>query len=145
MADLSESLQDRFWSKVDRSGDCWLWTGAKDLRYQPVGRFAIMVSGKRHQVTVHRLAYELTYGPVPTGQCVLQSCGNSLCINPEHLLLGQRSGGQRPRAGLTPQDILDIRARFAAGASQASIARRYNVSHATVGKIVRRLSWSHIN
>jgi len=20
----------RFWSKVDKSGDCWIWTGARD-------------------------------------------------------------------------------------------------------------------
>lgn len=33
------------------------------------------------------LAYEFTFGPIPEGMHVVQSCGNKGCMNPEHFRL----------------------------------------------------------
>jgi hypothetical protein len=76
-------IAERFWEKVDRTGDCWLWTGSGD-RYGHV-----RLNGKI--VQAHRVAWELTNGPIPEGLQCLHTCDRPLCVNPEHLWLGTRS------------------------------------------------------
>ena len=72
----------RFWSKVDKGGECWLWMATKNG--DGYGRF-------RHNgnlVGAHRLSYEMCIGPIPDGKQVLHSCDVPNCVNPEHLFLG---------------------------------------------------------
>lgn len=68
-------LLDRFWSRVDRSGDCWNWTGSV------AGKGYGYLSGKR----AHRIAYELQVGPIGDGMVIDHLCRNRLCCNPAHL------------------------------------------------------------
>lgn len=82
-----------FWDRVDTSGDCWLWTGAKR---NAGGYGQIVVDGRR--VMTHRFAYELEYGPIPAGMVVMHSCDNPPCVRPTHLSLGSRSDNNQDRA-----------------------------------------------
>lgn len=60
--------------------DCQIWTGATDRGY---GRICVDGVVKR----VHRVAWELTYGPIPEGSEVDHLCGIKACVNVEHLEL----------------------------------------------------------
>lgn len=73
-----EASPHRMWSRVEHSGDCWLWTGATANGY---GR--IRIGGR--SVSTHRAAYELLIGPIPDGLQIDHLCRNKLCCNPAHL------------------------------------------------------------
>lgn len=70
---------ERFWSKVDASGDCWEWTAAR----QPSGHGRFYIDGKVQRA--HRVAYELLVGPIPDGLHIDHLCLNTSCVNPDHL------------------------------------------------------------
>jgi hypothetical protein len=78
---------EKFWAKVDASEDgCWPWTGC--VSTQGYGR-----AGKRDYA--HRIAYELTHGPIPKGEEIRHACDNRICCNPAHLSTGARSDNVR--------------------------------------------------
>lgn len=79
---------ERFWRTVEKGGDgeCWLWKGvvsrAKGFEY---GAFY----HEDLQWKAHRVAYELTVGPIPEGMTLdhveNRGCRSKLCCNPAHL------------------------------------------------------------
>lgn len=72
----------RFWAKVDKSGDCWIWTAAKTGR--GYGNFALHGGN----IAAHRYSWEITNGPIPDGRGVLHECDTLACVRPDHLFLG---------------------------------------------------------
>lgn len=151
-------FDDRFWSKVDKSGECWIWTGARLGKYGET-------SDERGVLLAHRASWELHFGPIPEGMWVLHNCpsgDNPLCVNPAHLWLGTALdnnldairkgrpnpgnpkivGELNPTARLTENDVREIRRRAQAGESQRSLAREYGV--ASVNALVHRRQWKHV-
>lgn len=74
-----EEFEAHFWGRVDKSGDCWLWTAC--LTQSGYGH--AWVSGRI--VYAHRVAYELVRGPIPSGMQLDHLCRNRACVNPDHL------------------------------------------------------------
>lgn len=70
----------RFWSKVDKTETCWLWTAS--IRNQGYGVFWPQW---RTNVPAHRWAYEQIIGPVPDGLELDHLCRVRNCVNPAHL------------------------------------------------------------
>jgi hypothetical protein len=78
----------RFWDLVDTSGDCWLFQGrgrntTGQALFEQAGR------PKRVRVIAQRFAFEDRIGPL-TAKFVYPSCGNTLCVRPEHLFCTDR-------------------------------------------------------
>lgn len=153
-------LSDALWQRVDKSGDCWIWTGSRHVfGYGTIRSFD-------QNVLCHRLAWESTYGPIPEGMAVCHKCDNPPCCRPEHLFLGTLADNNRDRAAkgrgakahrhpspgmangnavLTDAAIRDIRSTYAKGGiSQQAIAEQYGVSQPLISRIVLKKGWRHI-
>ena len=147
------SIEDRFWAKVDRSGGCWVWTGAHNGR--GYGTMGIREGGSQRMQYAHRLSYEMAHGPIPDGYEVCHRCDNPPCVKPEHLFIGTRQDNERDKmrkgrtlrgsavatSKLTESVVLQIRAEAAAGTMQRRLAERYSVSPMTISLIVRHKTW----
>jgi hypothetical protein len=69
----------RFWSYVNRTDGCWLWTGGLNRK-----RYGMFWLAGTH-TPAHRYAYELLIGPIPEGLQIDHLCRNPPCVNPHHL------------------------------------------------------------
>src|SRR3972149_1184338 len=147
------SVEERFWEKVDRSGDCWLWIGTKDKHYD-YGRFRIGTKSTDKKERAHRVAWMLIFGPIPDGMWVLHHCDRPACVRPEHLFLGtnsmnqkdayrkgkhdylhkqgRNSGEKNGSSRLTKEQVLEIRTSHK---SQYALAKRFGISQPAISYI----------
>lgn len=87
-------MAERLWSKVDRSGDCWLWTAAT------VNGYGSIQSGSGGTVLTHRAAYVLASGnPIPEGFDVLHACDVRPCVRNDEEGVYKVGDILRPRFG----------------------------------------------
>ena len=82
------SVDERFWSKVKKDSECWLWTAS--VFYTGRGQFRF--DGRNQQA--HRVAWELTHGSPPAG-LLRSKCGNLRCVRPDHQIVTDRKVGAR--------------------------------------------------
>lgn len=98
------SVDERFWNKVNRTEGCWLWTGYVST----YGHFGM---GGR-TVDAHRVAYELTYGPIPPGAEIDHRCFNKVCVRPDHLRLATSKQQKEHQAGARSDSRTGVRGVF---------------------------------
>lgn len=150
------NVSERFWSKVERSDECWEWKGARF----PAGYGIFSTSHGRSGVSqrAHRAAWQLSYGPIPPGLVVCHRCDNPPCVRPDHLFLGTnatnqrdmtkkgrgRNGTRNGRALLTETAIPEIRRRRALGESTRAIAADFGVSPGAIWFITTGKHWKHV-
>lgn len=79
---LTKAAVARFWSKVERGADCWLWTAA----HAKFGHGLFWLDGKL--VQAHRVSWLIHFGQIPKGLSVLHKCDQPSCVRPSHLFLG---------------------------------------------------------
>jgi hypothetical protein len=147
-------LWDKFWGKVEKSNNCWNWTGSKNE--DGYGRF--MFHGKNR--SAHRISWLITFGFLPAkGVEVCHDCDNPACVRPSHLFEGTHSenmkdcwdkgrsrlvipvGKNHWNAKLNEKNVSAIRQTQLTAKEAAAL---YGVSIETVYQIRSRRIWKHI-
>lgn len=145
-------------ARCEPYGDCLLWTGglAND-------KGTPRIYEGRKPISVRRVIYEATTGPIRTGFKIVPCCGERLCLLPSHLraktvaqLLSDhsaRNGGLRPshvaaltaRARHRSNNKMDIeRAREIRVSTEPSrkLAEQYGICRALICRIKRNEAWA---
>jgi hypothetical protein len=142
----------RFWAKVDKSGECWLWTAS----CTPLGYGRCYTPGAGGYA--HRASYLIHYGAIPAGLEVMHECDTPNCVRPDHLKVGthqdnmddkvrkgrQQRGERCSKAKLTTSQAQEIKQRLAKGERGSQLAREYNVTKQTICGIRHNRSWAYL-
>lgn len=156
---------DRFWSRVDKSGDCWLWTGNTFAARGGYGSFYDdKVFGPQRNRRAHRVSYELAHGVrLDSSETVCHSCDTPLCVRPDHLFLGTQQdnlrdmrdkgranpgtsrGSAHYKAALTEEQVREIRRRYSAGEMPTALAREMGLTESIVGSAARGRTYRNVS
>ena len=137
-----------FWRFVDQSGGldaCWPWIGpgGRDTAGYGQGHFGWTRKA-------HREAYRLVHPDFDRSLDICHTCDNPPCCNPRGLFSGTarqnlQDAARKGRLGKRTLDwpqVRAIRAAWAQGVGQGSLARTYGVSQAQISYIVNGKRWS---
>lgn len=162
---INVRAEETFVSKLTRTDSCWIWQGKPHPR-SGYGFFVLYGT----TMGAHRASWTLFRGEIPDGLFVCHHCDNRLCVNPDHLFLGThqqnmqdmrakgrgRNGSRSkpenlPRgednkmSKLTEDQVREIRRLYALGGiSETSLATEFGVTQSTIGRVVRRECWRHV-
>lgn len=156
---LSSEVEERFWSKVDRSpglgpnGDCWEWRG--HITQVGYGWFSL---SHRKGIAAHRFALQLATGiEQPEEIMACHRCDNRKCCRDSHLFWGTATDNQRDmtskgrhrwgenngQAKLTEEQVIEIRELLKDGQySQQKIGEMFGVDQTTISNIKLGRSWN---
>lgn len=93
-----DSLQEfvaRFWSKVEKTDDCWNWTGHIGRK----GYGFVSHNPEQYSAQAHRTSWIILRGEIPGDLQLDHLCLNKRCVNPDHLEpVTNEVNGQRAKA-----------------------------------------------
>lgn len=133
---------------------CIEWRGGVFKRRGGYGACTMRAHGIIQQ-RAHRVAWAIFKHPITPDQHVLHDCDNPLCVNIDHLFLGdqqanmadkvskgrQLRGGSHPMAKISEAQAIAIRCD---PRKYTEIAEAYGVSVPTISDIKRARSWPHL-
>lgn len=110
----TQEFKDRFEAKIEKGPECWAWKGCRTR-----SGYGLLQARKisKAPLLAHRVAWELTNGPIPDGMHVLHRCDNPGCVNPGHLFLGTQRDNNADR---------DAKGRVASGDSNGARTKPSN-------------------
>ncbi len=163
----------RFLDKLEKQGDCWIWTASK--RNKGYGAIAWIDPKSRKAINerAHRVSFRLFNGDIPENLFVLHRCDNPACCNPDHLFLGTKADNNRDmvekgrhvsggthcgshypsgkwKSGLSHWNakineniVREIR-KDKETMSYSQLKKKYGLSQTCLFKIVHRRTWNHV-
>lgn len=133
----------------------WIWK----LKGRVRGYYG-EASFKSKRYLAHKFSWRAFNGcrKVPKGMQILHSCKFKDCVNPGCLTMGDAKqnaadkirdgthhrGVRNPMAKLTKEQVLEIRGKYAKGASQAALAKNYGVASCSISDAVNRKTYTDI-
>ena len=124
LACCDKALVARFWGKVNRHPNCWLWTGAR--QNSGYGRFGLNKTNGHKIVWAHRFAWILANGlPSEPGLTVDHLCRNQSCVNPDHLEMVTAAENLRRGAKRAPKTHCLRGHEFNKANTYISLKRKY--------------------
>lgn len=97
-------LSERVWALTDRiEAGCWDWKGTLDSH----GYGQITYRGAKRKA--HRVVWELTNGPIPSGMVVDHMCRSRRCVNPAHLQVVTQKQNLENYGGVRPDSKSGVR------------------------------------
>jgi hypothetical protein len=143
-----------FWSRVDRSGEHWLWLGAQPRGYGVTGSFVYRT---------HRVAWFLATGEDPGSKHVLHTCDVKNCVRADdcgtysvagieyprrgHLFLGDNAANRKDRNQKYWEQMMVVDSKVSEdiyvlylyeGVTQAQLAKHFKVPRRVIREILNR-------
>ena len=150
--DSKKTASEKFEEQVIRQDGCWGWKGGTNGKY---GKILT-----KHGWLAHRLSWILHFGEIPKSMCVLHTCDNTICTNPNHLFLGtvkdntqdmlQKNRNNPPRGEkngncrLKESQALEIIQLIKNKNRLKDIAIKYGVSETHISKIKNKRKWAYL-
>jgi hypothetical protein len=127
--------------EVNPETGCWDWQGA--LSWNGYGR----IKRNNRLQWAHRFYYESKFGHIPESLQLDHLCRNTRCVNPDHLqpvtpAENQRRGNAVRFTWDAVEFIREHYVPYHPEYGQRALARKFNVSHAAVAKVIDGRAWS---
>jgi hypothetical protein len=131
---------------IDWKTNCFNWQGSVTPRGYPNFQRRKGLR-KPKNFPIHRLVYKYTFGKIPVNRVIDHTCGNTSCMNPQHLeAVPQVINVRRGKCPIINLEIANkIRVLFKSGKyTHANLAKMFSIKREVAGKIVRNQIWKEI-